>query len=390
MKKILIVDDEAQIIKALQRMFVDSDYEILTADNSMEATKLMEDSPIDMVISDMRMPLFDGYKLLSNIKEKYPKTIRIILSGYADEKPMFRAILHNIAELYIYKPWNNNNFLQYIKKIFAVEDTLNENVFFEKVEKYCPPLSISEKCENMITLIEEENMDGLIDAIEKDLQTSELLLQVADQAVFGAMPNKVKQASIYIGLLNLKSFMRWAVIVNSIRQEEVSTQEPPLLMQHSYLTNRIFLFLYEVFLHKQPPEAAMFAGLMHNIGLLLLAKESAKNVTTPLTIDDYKKLDLEENKELHQEIGAHILSHWDLPYPIYEVAYYHHNPMNENIIHKELVSCVHIAQAYAWQSLGSSQTEPIAPEIFETLDIAVEDFEKRLGRLLKQLITIAK
>ncbi len=389
MKTILIVDDEAQIIKALQRMFIDTDYEILTAENSTDATKLMESKPIDMVISDMRMPLFDGYKLLSNIKEKYPHTIRIILSGYADEKPMFRAILHNIAKLYIFKPWNNTNFLQYINKIFTVEDTLNADDFSDKIEKSCPTPSVSEKCDHMLALIEEENMDALIDAIEKDLELSDLLLQVANLAVFGAMPNKVKQASIYIGLLNLKSFMRWAVVVDAVKQDDNPSSEPSLLMQHSYLTNRIFLFLYEAFLHKQPPEAAMFAGLMHNIGLLLLAKDDKKQLPL-LTIHDNKIFESEDIANLHQQIAAHILSIWDLPYPIYEAAYYHHNPLDENIIHKELVCAVHIAQSYAWRALGDLEVDPVAPEVFDSINITVEDFEKRLGRMLKQLITTTK
>jgi Response regulator containing CheY-like receiver, AAA-type ATPase, and DNA-binding domains len=389
MKKILIVDDETQIIKSLQRMFMDTDYEIFTADNSMDATKLLETTPVDMVISDMRMPLYDGYKLLSNIKEKYPKTIRIILSGYADEKPLFRAILHNIAKFYVFKPWNNNTFLQNIDKIFTVEDQLNEEAFSEKIAKYCPSISISEKCEAMLSLIEDENMDGLIDAIEKDLETSNLLLQVANDAVYGAMPTKVKQTAIYLGLLNMKSFLRWAMIVDSIKPEQQSCEVTSLLLQHAYYTNRIFLFLYEVFLHKQPPESAMFAGLMHNVGLLLLANKSDQYDVSTLTVDDLKKLE-HETGELHEEIGAHILNHWDLPYTIYEVAYYHHDPMNKNIINKELVSCVHIAQAYACMALGCSDSETVAPEVFESLGISVEDFERRLGRLLKQLISTTK
>ena len=121
MKKILIVDDEVQILKALSRMFLDTDYEIFTADNSMEALKLLETTEINMVISDMRMPEMDGYKLLSMIKDKYPDIIRIILSGYADEKPMFQALLHNVAKLYIFKPWNNDSFLESINKLFADE-----------------------------------------------------------------------------------------------------------------------------------------------------------------------------------------------------------------------------------------------------------------------------
>ncbi|MHB8131806.1 MAG: response regulator, partial [Mobilitalea sp.] len=108
MKKILLVDDEIQILKALSRMFLETDYEIFKAENGMDALNLLESTEIDMIICDMRMPLLDGYNLLTIVKEKYPKIIRVILSGYAEEKPMFKALLHNLAKLYVFKPWNNN------------------------------------------------------------------------------------------------------------------------------------------------------------------------------------------------------------------------------------------------------------------------------------------
>jgi len=113
MKKILIVDDEVQILKAMSRLFMEKDYEIYTAENGMSALTLLANTEIDLIISDMRMPLMNGNELLSTVKEKYPKIIRIILSGYADEKSMFKALLHNVAKLYIFKPWKNAELLFY-------------------------------------------------------------------------------------------------------------------------------------------------------------------------------------------------------------------------------------------------------------------------------------
>ncbi len=107
MKKIPIVDDEVQILKALSRVFFDTDYAIFTAESGQAALSLLEQHEIDLVISDMRMPLMDGYELLSKVKETYPDIIRIILSGYADESTVFKAILHNIAKFYLLKPWHN-------------------------------------------------------------------------------------------------------------------------------------------------------------------------------------------------------------------------------------------------------------------------------------------
>lgn len=386
MKRILIVDDEVQILKAMNRMFLETDYEIIITDNSMEALKLIETTELDMVISDMRMPLLDGYKLLSIVKEKYPKIIRIILSGYADEKPMFRAILHNIAQLYVYKPWNNHDLLQSIQKLFADDSVLNSEVLKDTIEKLGCFTSLPSNCENMISLIEGEDIDKVILELENDPAISKLLIQVAKSAVYGVMPNTVKQTAIYIGLHNLKCFMRWACIICATNNTTDIPEDQELLIKHSYYTNRIFLFLYEAFLHKQPMDSAMFAGLLHNVGLIFLSKNLQENGSlgkADLTANDYISLELSENHVNHQEIGAHFLDIWDLPFPIYEVALYHHRPLDSCIVNQELVSCVHIAQAYAWKFLGGTAQEPVSPEVFAQIGVSLQDFEKRLARYMK-------
>ncbi len=386
MKKILIVDDEVQILKALQRMFLETDYEVHMAESSAEAMKLLETTDIDLVISDMRMPFEDGYKLLSMVKDKYPKIIRIILSGYADEKPMFRALLHNIAKLYVFKPWNNTDFLNNIKRLFADESVIHSEELLDKINKLGLSSEIPTNCEAMIGLIEEENTEKLIENIENDPEISNLLIQVAKSAVYGVMPNTVRQASLYIGLHNLKAFMRWACIVCAATKNAPKADKPEILVSHSYLTNRIYLFLFEAFLHKQPPESAMFSGLMHNIGLILLVNclQTSGKLSAPLdSADDYMQVDYGEYMEFHQEVGAHFLDQWDLPFTLYEAALYHHNPLHTNVINQEMVACVHIAQAYAWKTLGVSEPKVIAPEVFKCIDTTVEEFEMKLSRYLK-------
>lgn len=322
MKKILIVDDEVQILKALSRMFLETDYEIYTAENGMEALKLIEATDIDMVISDMRMPLLDGYQLLSSIKEKYPKIIRVILSGYAEEKSMFRALLHNVAKLYVFKPWNNNELLENINRLFADDFLLNSKDLMDMIDQIGCSSCMPANYEKMISLIEEENMEALIGEMEQDPSLSSLLLQVGKSAVYGVMPNTVRQMSNYIGLHNLKSFLHCACIINSDKKDGDETDEPEILWKHAYLTNRIFLFLYEAFFHKQPPEASMFAGLMHNIGLILMIKglQNQGLLDEDLTMVDYVQLDQNEYQMQHQEIGGHFIDLWDLPFPMYEIA----------------------------------------------------------------------
>ncbi len=386
MKRILVVDDEVQILKALSRMFLETDYEVVTADNSMDALKLMEEKEIHMVISDMRMPSLDGYKLLTMVKEKYPKIIRVILSGYADEKPLFKALLHNLAKLYVFKPWNNNEFLENVNKLFEDDTVLNSIELTDMIKNMGCCSDIPENCNKLISLIEEENIDAVIKELEDDPILSKLLIQVAQSAVYGVMPNKVKQAAIYMGLHNLKCFIHFACVASVTKQTEDIEDKPELLWKHAYLTNRIFLFLYEAFLHKQPPESAMFAGLLHNIGLILLSRSRKQNGSLKkphLTSNDYIELENDEYVANHQVVGAYFLDQWDLPFPIYEVALYHHNPLAPAVIFHELVCAVHIAEAYAWKALSGDKYVPVKPEVFEKLGITKEEFEKKLARYLK-------
>jgi len=102
------------------------------------------------------------------------------------------------------------------------------------------------------------------------------------------------------------------------------------------------------------------------------------------SIDKLIRLDHEEYQHSHQMVGAHFIDIWDLPFSIYEATLYHHRPTDENIVHNELVSVVHIAQAYAWRVLSTSDRIRVEPDVFAGLSISVEDFEKRLARYMKQ------
>jgi len=388
MKKILIVDDEIQILKSLTRMFMDTDYRIYTAQNSNDALSIIESEGIDMIISDMRMPLVDGYRLLNIVKEKYPKIIRILLSGYTEEKPMYRALLHNLAKLYIFKPWNNNDFLMNVKKLFENEAQLNSKDLIDIIDDLDQIYDSPGNCNEIIARLNEEDLNEVINLIESDPDISSCLLEVSQTAIYGVMPNSIRQAAQYIGLPNLKSFIYWASLKSSLKSDKADGGAFDTLQTHSYLTSRIFLFIYEAFLHKQPPEASMFAGLMHNIGLLIqlnsLRKKQSSGFGADASIEKLIQLDHEDYQHSHQMVGAHFIDIWDLPFSIYEATLYHHRPTDNNIVHNELVSAVNIAQAYAWRALSASDRIRVEPEVFASLNISVDDFEKRLARYLKQ------
>lgn len=108
---VLFVDDEANILSSLKRLFRPSGYKILVAPGGLEGLELMKGNPVDLVISDMRMPEMDGATFLGKVAEQWPGTVRILLTGYADMESTITAI--NVGKIYKYisKPWDENDII---------------------------------------------------------------------------------------------------------------------------------------------------------------------------------------------------------------------------------------------------------------------------------------
>ncbi len=107
--KILCVDDERNVLRALERIFLDDNYEIVLAGCGEEGLAVMAESgPFQVVISDYRMPVMNGVEFLKSVYERWPETVRIVLSGYADASAIVAAINEGQVYRFIPKPWNDD------------------------------------------------------------------------------------------------------------------------------------------------------------------------------------------------------------------------------------------------------------------------------------------
>lgn len=103
--KVLFVDDEVQVLNSIKRSTLYEDYETFIATNGEKALELMEQNEFCVVVSDMRMPGMDGVALLKKVKEKYPDTIRMVLSGYNQASQILTTINQVGVTKFIIKPW---------------------------------------------------------------------------------------------------------------------------------------------------------------------------------------------------------------------------------------------------------------------------------------------
>ncbi len=102
---VLLVDDEANILNALARLFLDRDVRVLRAGNGEEALGIVRKEPVAVVVSDNLMPGMRGVELLSRVRDLSPDTVRVLLTGYADLPTAIEAINRGEVFRFHVKPW---------------------------------------------------------------------------------------------------------------------------------------------------------------------------------------------------------------------------------------------------------------------------------------------
>ncbi len=130
--QILLVDDEANVLSALMRVFRQENYRILTASNGQQALDVLAKEPCQLMISDFKMPGMHGGELMKQAKAKYPDMIRIMLTGHADTDAVMSAIKEGAVYKFILKPWNDDDLRVTVGLALEQYDLVQKNRALQK------------------------------------------------------------------------------------------------------------------------------------------------------------------------------------------------------------------------------------------------------------------
>ena len=130
---ILFVDDERPVLNALKRLFRPTGHKVHIAGSGSEGLALLAENPIDIVVSDMRMPEMDGAEFLTNVAEKWPSTTRMLLTGYAELSSAIEAINSGSISRYLTKPWQDADIVFCIEQAIETQQLVNEKNRLEKL-----------------------------------------------------------------------------------------------------------------------------------------------------------------------------------------------------------------------------------------------------------------
>jgi EAL domain-containing protein (putative c-di-GMP-specific phosphodiesterase class I)/ActR/RegA family two-component response regulator len=124
-KSILVVDDEENVVRALERTLLLDGYRVLTASSAMEGFELLATNRVSVVISDQWMPDMNGNEFLGRVREIHPNTVRILITANGDLASVTEAINYSAIFKFLAKPWDNDFLRDTVSEAFRYCESLH-------------------------------------------------------------------------------------------------------------------------------------------------------------------------------------------------------------------------------------------------------------------------
>jgi response regulator RpfG family c-di-GMP phosphodiesterase len=113
--KVLLIDDEVNILRTMKRIFHGKPFKLILADSAQKAFEFMQTTTVHVVVSDMKMPGMSGAEFLAKVAEDFPQTYRIVLSGFADLESTLEVINNGKIHRFLQKPWDNQELINAVE-----------------------------------------------------------------------------------------------------------------------------------------------------------------------------------------------------------------------------------------------------------------------------------
>jgi putative nucleotidyltransferase with HDIG domain len=378
-RRILLVDAKPDTFKRLKDAMRPSgpEWQVEFAAGGEDALRVLAADPADVVITDEQLPLMDGVALLAQVRDRYPATIRMILSARAT--PGLATI---VSHRLLPKPCDIVELQGLIKRSCALRTrTSTAEAHRKTVATAALPSRPGVYMELNQILSDPSWEPAQVSAvIERDVAMSAKVLQLANSALLGltSTVSSTKDAVMYLGVETIRSLALTAEAFGKLTARGCDGLSLDEFQAHATLVARITSAILP---RGRAQQEAATAALLHDIGKLVIAADgthrwSELNRQATERGVALHEVELETEGVTHADVGAHLLSLWGLPDAIVEAVAHHHEPVCLDRMAldgvADAMAAVHIANGLANELAPARPGGPAATGIDE------EAFE-RLG-----------
>ena len=351
--KVLFVDDDESILSGLRRSmrrYADR-CDSLFATSAAEGLDILAAQPVDVVVSDMRMPLQDGADFLSKVRENYPATVRIILSGYAAQDSIMRTV--GPAHLYLAKPCAPEMLLAAVTRPLTLRKLLSS----PQLRSILSGLTTLPSLPEMYMALEREfrssngSVQAVANIISGDVAMTAALLKLTNSAYFSTA-GRVSTPLQAVRILGFETVQSLVLRIGIFRQFSASGETAAIMQLLDTYSVRIGA-IAKALAHAEGADdntcsMAYCVGLLGSIGCLVLLDSYPDQMHAVLKHieTDGVTLDAAERAQFgayHEVVGAYLLGLWGFEDPIVEAVAYSANPSQSPVKDNLYLTCLHAA-----------------------------------------------
>lgn len=384
-KHILFVDDNDNVISGIQRQLrpYRHQWQLFFAKNGPQALQLMTQQPIDLIVSDMVMPEMHGDELLRTVAERYPSTVRMLLSGFIDDETLKAGLAS--AHQYLGKPCTAESLREAISQVFKIQACVRNPKIIAEIGDPNRLPSLPRIYNELNAAIADENttINEIAEIFARDMVLSAKLLQLINSPYFGVnrVVSNLTDAINLIGIRKLNHLVLSVHVKNAF-----PPANPDLESNMEYLwrdAGRVSELARLISLSENQqadrPDQAYLAGLLHNMGLLIFMWRGGAKLEALLhgvshTQQPVGELETSIYGFTRSEAAAYVLSLWNIPPRIIEAILLQHTPNETDYDGINALTAVHVA---------ASLLKPSVMYGFDRLfDIPLDTaYLQRIGRL---------
>jgi HD-like signal output (HDOD) protein/CheY-like chemotaxis protein len=338
MTRILFVDDEPKILEGLRRMLrgMRSTWEMVFVDNASQALQALAAERFDIIVSDMRMPLMNGAQLLEQVRNLYPHTVRIILSGHSDQELIMKSV--GLVHQYLAKPCDAEKLQKVLQRAATLRHLLNQGNLIGLVSRIealpCRPQLHSTLLEKLDS--EESSAESIGELVAQDMGMSATVLKLVNSSFFGlghhiASP---QQAVSFLGLDVIKGLVLSVGLFNVFKDNLVPGMSFKELWRHSLATAGFARKLMTTQKDEEPImlDYAFLAGMLHDVGKLVLASVAHQDYTRVIqhVQENNQPVWISEQEIIgtsHAMAGAYLMGLWGVREEVMLAMAFHHRPV---------------------------------------------------------------